>query len=272
MSIINALWIGKLGKLQLLSISSFLKQGHEYILWIYPNIDEELIPTNIPDGVIVKDANKILDKKYIFKHWSGNYATFADIFRFKLLHEQGGWWSDLDLICLRKLPEVQYFFGGERRKRTGAFKTKLSHSYWIGLMKFPAGNPILKFVYTTMLNKLDDFKIINKNIQFTFGQKLLGEKLKEQYGEMFLWTKNDVDLDLFNPLAFYDMIDFYKKNTTKCCRRWGWPEQDINNILNNSYTIHLYNTIIKKLDEKHGTCNYLLDMLEEIINNTPKTR
>ena len=48
MSIVNALWIGKLGKLQLLSINSFLKQGHKYILWIYPNINKKLIPTNIP--------------------------------------------------------------------------------------------------------------------------------------------------------------------------------------------------------------------------------
>jgi len=74
-------------------------------------------------------------------------------------------------------------------------------------------------------------------------------------------------MDLFNPLAYNDMIDFYKNNTNKCCKRWGWPEQDINNILKNSYTIHLYNTIIKNLDNKYGYSMYLIKMLEEIIYN-----
>ena len=267
MSIVNALWIGKLGKLQLLSINSFLKQGHKYILWIYPNINKKLIPTNIPKGVIVKDANKIFNKKYIFKHWSGNYATFADMFRFKLLHEKGGWWVDLDLICLRKLPDVSYFFGGERRKRTGAFKTKLSHSFWIGLMRFPKNNLLLKKIYTEMLNNIDNFKDANNKIPFTYGQQQLGLQLKKKYGEQFLWTENKIDMDLFNPLAYNDMIDFYKNNTTKCCKRWGWPEQDINNILKNSYTIHVYNTIIKNLDNKYGYSMYLIKMLEEIIYN-----
>ena len=95
-----------------------------------------IIPDNIPEGVIIGDANEILDKKYIFKHWSGNYATFADIFRYKLLYERGDWWVDLDLICLKPLPKVNYFFGGERTKRTGAFKRVDPHSFWIGLMKF----------------------------------------------------------------------------------------------------------------------------------------
>ena len=118
-----------------------------------------------------------------------------------------------------------------------------------------------------MLNNLDNFKNETKNILFTFGQRLLGEQLKKKYGEMFLWENNEVDLDLFNPLAFFDMLDFYKNNGGKCCCRWGWPERDVQDILNTSYTIHLYNTIIKKLDEKYRTTNYLLGMLEELIYN-----
>ena len=130
-NVVNGLWIGNLDNIQILSINSFLKQGHIYRLWLYDKNIE-----NIPKGVEICDANTILHNTYIFKHWSGNLATFADLFRFKLLYLYGGWWVDLDLICLYPLPKVNYFYGGERKKQSGAFKSNSKHFYWIGLMKF----------------------------------------------------------------------------------------------------------------------------------------
>ena len=110
MSTVNGFWIGEIGDLQLLSMESFIKQGHKYILCSY---DVKKMKKIVPKGVIVEDANEILDNKYIFRHWSGNLATFADIFRYKLLYERGGWWVDLDLICLKALPsDIKYFYGG----------------------------------------------------------------------------------------------------------------------------------------------------------------
>jgi len=265
MSVVNGLWVGQLEPLQLLSIHSFLKQGHTYVLWIYPNIDKHLIPTNIPNNVLIRDANTILDKKYIFKHWSGNYATFADIFRYKLLYEQGGWWVDLDIVCLRPLPKVEYFFGGERTKLTGAFKRSYTHSFWIGLMRFPKKNHLLKKIYSEMIHKIDDFKSIDKNIPFFYGQRKLGLELKKKYGNDFLFTKNKVHVDFFNPFSPHDMLDFYKENTGKCCKRWGWGEMSVSTILQKSYTIHLYNTIIKKLNTTHKKEMYLLNILQNRV-------
>ena len=79
--VVNGLWIGTLGKMQILSIRSFLKQGHRYKLWVYDHMK------NVPKGVEICDANLILDKRHIFRHWTGNLATFADIFRYKLLYD-----------------------------------------------------------------------------------------------------------------------------------------------------------------------------------------
>jgi len=264
MTTVNGLWIGKLGELQLLSINSFLKQNIKYKLWIYPNLNNKLVPDNIPNGVIVCNANDILDSKYIFKHWSGNYATFADIFRYKLLYEKGGWWVDLDLVCLRKLPNVRHFFGGERTKKTGAFKRSYSHSFWIGLMKFPKGDKILNELYLDMMSKIDDFQT-NKKLLFNYGQTQLGLLLKEKYGNNFIHDQN-INVDLFNPFSYFDMIDFFTNgDIDKCCNRWGWDEMDVNNILNNAYTIHLFNTIIKELQEKRGIKCKLLERLEDIV-------
>ena len=60
MSTVNGFWIGELGDLQLLSMESFIKQGHKYILWSY---DVKKTKKIVPKGVIVEDANDILDKK-----------------------------------------------------------------------------------------------------------------------------------------------------------------------------------------------------------------
>jgi hypothetical protein len=261
--IVNGLWLGKLGDMQLLSINSFLRRGHKYILWVYSGVDNSLIPDNIPDGVTIMDANDILDKKYIFHHWTGNLATFADIFRFKLLYERGGWWVDLDLVCLKKLPNVNFFFGGERTKQTGAYKRAERHMFWIGLMKFPKGDKLLRMLYEDMLQKREDFQDKERGLRFTYGQTKLGEYLRQVHGGDFLYKKNKYNIDLFNPLSYFDMIDFFKKGELKsCCKRWGWGEISIEYILENSYTIHLYNTIIKELSAKRGIKCKLLEVLE----------
>lgn len=259
--IVNGLWIGTLGRMQVLSIRSFLKRGHKYKLWVY---DKHM--KNIPKGVEICDANSILDKRYIFKHWSGNLATFADIFRYKLLYEKGGWWVDMDLVCLKRLPKVKYFFGGERTKQSGAFKSKSKHTFWIGLMKFPRGDPILKQMYDDMMSKREDFQNPDKNLQFSYGQTRLKKLLQAEYGMNFVYTHNKYDVDLFNPLSYFDMIDFFTKgDIKKCCNRWGWSEMDVDTLLKRSYTVHLFNKVIKELEGKRGMKCKLIEKLEKMI-------
>jgi hypothetical protein len=143
--IINGMWIGdSLTNVEKLSINSFLKNGHEYHLYVYDDIK------GIPDGVIVKDGNMIIDSSKIFKYKKmgkkegsavGNegFAGFADWFRYVLLHKKGGWWSDLDSICLKKFEIPRpYFFTVLKSDKlwftNGIFKTQknsLALSYCI---------------------------------------------------------------------------------------------------------------------------------------------
>lgn len=111
---VNGLWIGRqLSDIELLTINSFLHHGHTFTIWTYEDID------NVPNQVIVKDANEIIGKDKVFKYpedsklkWGkGSYAGFSDIFRYKLLYEKGGWWVDMDLTCLKPFDfEDEYFF------------------------------------------------------------------------------------------------------------------------------------------------------------------
>lgn len=101
--IVQGLWIGgSLSKMEILSIRSFLSNGHEYHLYTY----EDLI--GLPEGVVVKDANTILPRERIFKYQvdefgKGGYSGFSNIFRYHLLRLRGGWWADMDVICLKPL-------------------------------------------------------------------------------------------------------------------------------------------------------------------------
>ena len=97
--IVQSLWIGnKLSELEILSIKSFISQGHIFHLYIYDDIE------NIPNinGLVIKDGATILDKKDIFTY-QNSYLPFSDIFRYKMLYMNGGYWVDLDMICLKKL-------------------------------------------------------------------------------------------------------------------------------------------------------------------------
>jgi hypothetical protein len=110
--IIQSLWVGgQLSLIEQLSISSFLKNNHEFHLYTYGDVE------NIPEGTVVKDANEILDKKNIFTYCNGSYAGFADWFRWELLYKKGGFWVDTDMICLKPFDfDTDLIFGSESRQ------------------------------------------------------------------------------------------------------------------------------------------------------------
>lgn len=94
--IVQSLWVrGKLTNNEIMSIKSYLMNGHTYHLYTYDDIN------NVPSGVILKDGNNIIPSSSIFEDTAKSLAGFSDWFRFKLLYENGGWWVDTDTICLK---------------------------------------------------------------------------------------------------------------------------------------------------------------------------
>ena len=94
--IIQSLWIGAdLTNLEKLCIQSFIDNGHEFHLHTYADIG------GIPAGAVVKDANEILPADKIFKYNTGSYAGFSNWFRYALIAKHGGFWVDMDEICIR---------------------------------------------------------------------------------------------------------------------------------------------------------------------------
>ena len=77
-------------------LSSFVHHGHEVHLYSYSEIE------NVPEGVEKKDGREILPEDMIFeyKHHK-SFSGFSNYFRYKLLSEKGGWWTDTDVVCLK---------------------------------------------------------------------------------------------------------------------------------------------------------------------------
>jgi hypothetical protein len=94
---IQSLWIGaRLSTLEKLSIQSFLDYGHRYHLYAYRDLPD------LPRGAMLRDAGELLPASQIFQYRERkSYAAFSNVFRYKLLFERGGIWSDTDVVCLR---------------------------------------------------------------------------------------------------------------------------------------------------------------------------
>src|SRR6476660_7068055 len=98
-TVFQGFWHGPpLGPLRQACLNSFVRMGHRFELYTYG-------PLPVPAGVVLKEAEKIIPLAEVFYYenprtGSKDLGPFSDLFRFKLLSERGGWWSDVDTICL----------------------------------------------------------------------------------------------------------------------------------------------------------------------------
>lgn len=120
-------------------MASFIAHGHTYHLYVY---DE---PRGLPAGVQLRDAAQILPRERIFRYPSGKekggVSGFADLFRYRLLLEKGGWWADTDVICLKPFPKADPLVLASERKRL------LGVRLCIGVMGAPSGHALFERCY-----------------------------------------------------------------------------------------------------------------------------
>lgn len=232
--IVHGLWIGShLSIIELLCLQSFIDQGHEFHLWLYDSLE-----TEPPKEVVVCDASLIIprDKVFCYKypnqfgHGKGSYAGFSDIFRYKLLYEKGGWWSDMDVICLKRFDfDEEYVFRNH-------------HDFPVigNIMKCPPMSELMKACYEEaviavssentnwnlpiiILNKHIAANNLNKHIKnFTnpddwrFVRKLIYRKPKIAAGWYAIhllneeWRKNNMIKNGFLPCSFLGRLTIRK--------------------------------------------------------------
>lgn len=112
--IISSIWIGdRLSKMERLCIQSYLQFGHTFRLYCYA------VPEGTPEGVQVMDASKILPESRIFRSSNGAVGDFANYFKYLVLRDQGGCWTEMDEVCLRPWDDLGYFISSEWNKGGG---------------------------------------------------------------------------------------------------------------------------------------------------------
>lgn len=89
---------------------SFVSQGHAVEVYSYDDLGA------LPEGVRRRDASEIVpQERLVFYKGHGTPGVFSDLFRMSLLKQQRGIWSDLDVYCIRPIPDdLPFIFGYER--------------------------------------------------------------------------------------------------------------------------------------------------------------
>lgn len=183
---IYGLWIGKnLKKLHHMCLKSFLKNDYNVYLFTYEKV------SNVPIGVIQKDANQIIKKDFIYKY-SDSYASFSDLFRYKLLYMYGGIWVDLDLFCRKPFHNLnKIIFSCEQLDNkecsiynTNPIKINKNNVLMFELYSNAFKIFITKYVYINFFvnkkaNRMKIEKFINDNDDFNIFSK--HEKMDKKY-------------------------------------------------------------------------------------------
>jgi hypothetical protein len=108
---LHSFWIGpKLGPVHVACLKSMLAVGHSVTLHVYDAPGDR--PEDIPDGVTLSDASKVLSRTLFWVHQQTGLRTmFSDFFRYALLRQEARTWVDCDVYCLKAIPEAEYIFG-----------------------------------------------------------------------------------------------------------------------------------------------------------------
>lgn len=130
---LRTFWHGsQLGPYELLGLRSFVDHGHRIELFTY---DDTI---TVPDWIERRDANEIWPTHHVMHYQTelgrGSPSLHANLFRYAMLYQLGGWWIDLDVVLLGpQLPQDEIFFAVENAPRYGT-----------GVLKFPCGHDLLR--------------------------------------------------------------------------------------------------------------------------------
>ena len=232
----RSLWVGsQLSKLERTCARSWTYHGHRFELFVYDDVGE------IPDGVVLRDANDVIPESEVFL-WRGSYAIFADLFRWTLLHEHGGYWIDMDMLCLKPFDfEEPILFGCEH-----------SNTASIGILKLPAKHPI---AHEMLMISRDPNRIIG-NERFKVRLKkwlrrklLFNTTLGLRWGEAggpkaFTWILQKHNcLQLGKPFTYFYPID---PLNWRCL--FDGTLKGEGSFYRTTYAVHLWNELLRRDD------------------------
>jgi glycosyltransferase involved in cell wall biosynthesis len=201
--IVHGMWVGApLSRLELLTLRSFTHFGHEFHLWLY---DDLSVP--VPVGVRLRDANEIIPRDKVFKKadydpetgvGKNSYgAPFSDLFRYRLLHEHGGIWADMDVTCLQPFNfDEEFVF---RTHRVGVVGN---------IMKCPKNSRLMRDTYE------ETAAIANERCAWLAPNRILAKNVER------LGLQHYVKSDICNPDSWMNFIRPMIERLTPIPENW----------------------------------------------------
>ena len=262
--VVQSLWVGnKLSLLEIYSIKSFLKLGYDFHLYTYEYVE------GVPIGTTIKDGNQILLEENIFL-LKKTLLPFADIFRYRMLYLNGGYWVDLDMIAIKKFTfNEDYIFSSERTMINGAFKMKdpnepdgiKKYIANIGVLKAPKNSKFYKELYDKCMkyqnkginkDKLKYMRMLRKQITEYNYEKFI--KPPEYFCHLDWWHSKD---------AFMPVNEFKMK--------YGVKSKSIESMFQIPYTVHLWRDLVTKKYKLDLNANYdercFWELIKKMIDN-----
>ena len=219
--IVNAFWYGsELGELEKLCINSWIKNGYEFHLWLYGDIE-------VPKGVVVKNADEIIYFNQYFTYdggvSKGTPVAFSNLFRARLLYKLGGLYTDLDVFCLKPYDFNKRFVFSEEGDSTHPYHVATCILY-------------TKEMGESFFDDWSDWIIAKKNKTITHG---------------------DLGPNLFTKLiTLYNLKEYVLPKEHFCPVDWE-SYKDVLEYKSDSYGLHLYRSLWSEKDRKKLVDRYL---------------
>lgn len=170
-------------------------------------------------------TGKSTPENKIFLDDRGIIASFSDYFRVKLLYKNGGWWVDMDIVCLKTFDfSSEYCFSSEYNQ-----KEKYPN---IGCIKCPPKSDIM-FEYVDLLER---YLESNQEVQWgLFGPRFMKAILSQYESTAYIHTPETFIMPKLicsdnKVLLFYNLFNVMDEGV-------------IEKGLQDSYSIHLYNEL-----------------------------
>ena len=253
--IIRGVWFAsELTAIQQLCIKSYMDHGHEFHLYVAG-------PTRgVPEGTIVEDANAYVSASERKKFPHNTQA--ADLCRILVVLKEGGWYVDLDTVCLRPFdfPEPYVFVSEDPSKYGKQKSTKIpltpcletvTNAVPNNIFKAPAGSPFLQYI----ADRIRSSDTLHPSHWTVFGPDLFMEAIPKFHLEQYITAP--VVLDAANPNELYHLVDgkvrydISEKSYAMHFRTSWWS-----GLLQPSLSaVHHPDSFFEQLKRKHGISN-----------------
>ena len=256
--LLQTFWTGKpLSRMERAALQSYVNCGYTVTIYTYNPMAEFMVQVPPSPYIKVRDARELLPESQLFQYAGRagvgkrenaySYLPFSDLFRFTMLHRNGGAWIDLDIFMTRPVParvlRHQYAFSSERTIQKGAYKMKMPEIVDMGFIKVPGPGSklttwILDHIPTGLLDLKTPFDYLN----------LYRKAIAALHLEKYVLPAN-----AFLPLNWWDVKDSFAAGAGKqdaCYKsKYGVEPFCVAHLKQSDvYGVHWFRAILRKKD------------------------